>query len=117
MNAGMKIRRRYPRMASQNPALVKKLSAGSPEGFARTNAISVGGCGLATDEPFGAGEGVELLISVRGHVITAFGRIVYEKARIDGMNDLGVEFLWLSDEDLGVLRSLFDARCSVFPEV
>jgi hypothetical protein len=117
VNPAMQVRRRFPRMVSENPALLRRASTEGQEGFAKTKVLGLGGCALASEEAIEAGEGVEVLISIRGRVVKALGRIVYQRPREDGFRDMGVEFLWLSEEDSELLRALFTPPASVFPEV
>ena len=98
-------KRRFPRIPSEHTALVTAI-AGGLEGFARTNSVSVGGCGIVTHEPVGAGVAVEILLTIEGRVVQVFGRTVYERLLEDGQNEIGVEFLDVMAEDAALLQSV-----------
>lgn len=101
------IKRRFPRIHSENALLVKKLGVESLEGFAKTKVVGLGGCMFTTDESVGIGSGLEILMSVRGRIAKALGRVVYELPAGDARVDVGVEFVGLSGPDRDVLRTLF----------
>jgi hypothetical protein len=101
-------KRRFPRIPAEHAVLVKKLGPGEVEEFAKTRTVGLGGCMVLSDSPLGLGSGVELLISVRGGVVKAQGRVVYEIPKSDGAFQIGVEFLRMATGDLKVLQSLFE---------
>jgi hypothetical protein len=100
-------KRRFPRLPAEHTVLVKRLGPGATEEFAKTQTVSLGGCRVVTDSSLGLGAGVELLISVRGGVVRAQGRVVYEIPKGDGNFLIGVEFLRMATGDLKLLQDLF----------
>lgn len=100
-------KRRYPRIPSENAVLVKRLTAEQVEGFAKTRVMGLGGCMFVSDETLGVGAGIEILISVRGRVAKAVGKVVYELPTDDAQREVGVEFLDLPQADREVIESLF----------
>jgi len=98
--------RRYPRIASENAVLVKRLGDGALEEFARTRTMGLGGCCFLSHESLGIGSLVEILISVRLKVVKARARVVYEKP-MGGSTEVGVEFVQLPPEDRLVIEGLF----------
>jgi hypothetical protein len=110
-------KRRYPRIRTENPVLLKKVGGDGLEGFAKTLQIGLGGCMLMNDEALGKGSDVDLLISVRGHLIKATGRVIYENPHQGQAIAVGVEFVSLSADDQEALQSLFREQSTVFPEV
>lgn len=101
------MRRRFPRIPSENALLVKKLEAERIEGFAKTRVVGLGGCMFVSDEHLGKGTHLEILISVRGHVAKAIGQVVYEVARGPKEIEIGVEFVDLPAPDREVIQGLF----------
>jgi|WetSurMetagenome_2_1015567.scaffolds.fasta_scaffold492327_2 hypothetical protein len=101
-------KRRFPRIPAEYAVLVKKLGAAEVEEFAKTRTVGLGGCMVVSDTPLGLGSGVELLISVRGGVVKAHGRVVYEIPKDEGAYQVGVEFLRMSTGDLKLLQALFE---------
>jgi len=101
-------KRRFPRIPAEHAVLVKKLGYGETEEFAKTRTVGLGGCMFMSESPLGLGSGVELLISVRGGVVKAQARVVYEIAREDGGTQVGVEFLRMATGDLKLLQKLFE---------
>ncbi|MBI5015583.1 MAG: PilZ domain-containing protein [Deltaproteobacteria bacterium] len=100
-------KRKFPRIPSQNALLVKKLAADRVEGFAKTRVVGLGGCMFVSDEHLGVGTPLEILISVRGTVAKAVGRVVYEVPQGPREVHVGVEFLELPAPDREVIESLF----------
>ena len=100
-------RRRFPRIASHHTVLLKRLGDELEE-FAQTRTIALGGCSVVSGERIGVGSTLELLIAAEGGVITARGRVIYEKELPDGRFDLGVEFRDLSDEDAARVQQVLE---------
>ena len=103
-------KRRFPRLPAEHAVLVKKLGADETEEFAKTRTVGLGGCMVIGDSPLGLGAGVELLISVRGGVIRAQGRVVYEIPKGENNVQIGVEFLRMATADLKLLQNLFEGE-------
>jgi hypothetical protein len=101
-------KRRFPRIPAEHAVLVKKLGAAEVEEFAKTRTVGLGGCMVVSETSLGLGAGVELLISLRGGVVKAHGRVVYEIPRGDDGFEVGVEFLRMATGDLKLLQALFD---------
>lgn len=100
--------RRFPRLESRQAVLIKKVDEGSAvEELAPTRTIAMGGCSLVTDQPYGKGSQVELLISVDQRVVTAHGTVVYENRCEDGRTETGIEFRRLDDEAAHAIHRLF----------
>ncbi|MGE5236064.1 MAG: PilZ domain-containing protein [Acidobacteriota bacterium] len=100
-------RRRFPRISSENAVLVKRLTTGSDEGFAKTRDMGLGGCAFVNPDPVGVGSEVELFIAVKLHVVHVRGRVVYEAPAAEGGGvEVGVEFADLSEPDRDVLGAL-----------
>jgi len=103
-------KRRFPRLPAEHAVLVKKLGPGETEEFAKTQTVSLGGCMVVSDSSLGLGSGVELLISVRGGVVRAQGRVVYEIPKGENNVQIGVEFLRMATGDLKLLQTLFEGQ-------
>ena len=101
--------RRFPRIASHHSVLVKSVGDDAVEQFVRTRTIAVGGCSFITDQTFGVGALIDLLIAIEHRVITATARVVYERP-IEGMRkEIGVQFLKITDEDAEAITKLFES--------
>jgi hypothetical protein len=109
-------KRRFPRVRSENPLLVKKLGPEALEGFARTRTMGLGGCGFINPESYGVEAPLELLINVAGRMVSVVGRVAYENPRPDGSKEIGVEFLSIAPEDRKVIEDLFQSRGTVLSE-
>jgi hypothetical protein len=109
-------KRRFPRVKSENPLLVKKLGPEAFEGFARTRTLGLGGCGFINPESYGVEAPLELLINVGGRMVSVVGRVAYENDRLDGSKEIGVEFLSIAPEDRKVIEDLFQSRGTVLSE-
>lgn len=101
--------RRTPRIASESPVLVRKIGGNGLGKFARAADLGLGGIGLIHREGLGEGTHLQLLISVRGHLIEARGRVCYEIPAGVCETRVGVEFLELSPPDRRVLECLVAA--------
>lgn len=99
--------RRFPRIRSENPILVKKLDDESVGAFSKTQQMGLGGCMFVNGEPLGAGALLGMFISVQGRVIEATARVVYERPHGDQF-EVGVEFLQLDPVERTVLERLFE---------
>lgn len=104
------VKRRFPRIPSENAVLVKKLGPADMEGFAKTRVVGLGGCMFVSDEPLGVDAYLDLLISVRGRVVKTRGRVVYEIPREGDEVEVGVEFLEISPHDRDIIEELFPER-------
>jgi len=98
--------RRFPRIPSANPVLVRKVGAERGTRLSSTMVVGLGGCMFLNDRPFGTDSVLCLLILVQGRYIEAKVRVVYEIPK-EGSYEIGVEFLDIPEYDLGVLRGLF----------
>ena len=101
------VKRRFPRIPSQNALLVRKLGPRQVEGFAKTRVVGLGGCMFESDERLGEGSHLDLLMSVRGRIVRARARVVYELHRAQDRVEVGVEFVDLPEHDRAVIASLF----------
>lgn len=102
-------RRRYPRIASHHSVLVRKAAGEALEAFAHTTTMAIGGCSFISQETFGEGAALELLIAIDHRVISAKARVVYERPADDGRNEIGVEFAPLAEEDAGAIHRIFES--------
>lgn len=100
-------KRRFPRIPSQNAVLVRKLGQEAVEGFAKTKVVGLGGCMFVSDEQIGVDSYLDLLISVRGRVAKALGRVVYEIPKEQEEVEVGVEFVQIAPEDREIIEALF----------
>ena len=108
MASGNDEKRRFPRIPAQHALLVKKLTEQASESLARTEVMGGGGCMFVHDEVLGEGSRIQLLISVRGAVVKATAKVVWERSREDGRHEIGVEFLDVSQEDMAIIASLLN---------
>jgi len=98
-------RRRYPRIPSKNAVLVRKLGPEAVEDLGKTRTVGLGGCGLTSEESFGVGSLVEVLISIERRVVKAQAEVAYEKEAF-GCFDIGLKFRHLHEDDAAALRQL-----------
>lgn len=75
------------------------------EELARTRVIGLGGCMFMSPLPVGSRAELEVLIAVDGAVVRTGGRVAYEIRRGEEY-EVGVEFLYVSSEDVGLLSDL-----------
>lgn len=99
--------RRFPRVRSENPILVKKLEDDTVGAFGKTREVGLGGCMFANDERLGCDSTLSMFISVQGRVIESKARVVYERAMGDQF-EVGVEFIEIDPVDRVVLEQLFE---------
>ena len=84
---------------------MRKLGNLAVEELGSTKSVGLGGCGLLSDESFGVGSLVEVLISIDRRVVKAQAEVVYEKPRF-GQFDIGLSFRRLHATDAAALRQL-----------
>jgi len=100
-----KNQRRFPRIVTENVALVRTASEGEEmEGFAKTRSLGLGGCGFVTDQALTEGATVHLLVSLAGRAIAMTARVVYSRP-LGERWDSGVEFVDIEPSDLAFLKS------------
>ena len=103
-------KRRFPRIPVEYAVLIRQLGPGESEEFVKARNVGLGGCMVVSDVPLGLGSGVDLLISVRGGVVKARGRVVYEIPKGKKAFEVGVEFLRIATGDLKLLQALFEGQ-------
>jgi hypothetical protein len=102
--------RRFSRIPSESPVLVRKIGDGGLGNFARTKDIGAGGLGIVHKQGIGTGVRLQILLSVKGHLIEAEGRVCYEVPGKDYETRIGVEFVEISPVDQGIIESLVSAH-------
>jgi hypothetical protein len=105
--------RRYPRIHSENPVHVRRVSPRMLEGIAKTRVVGLGGCMFVSGGPIGLDSAVELAINLRGHLVNAVGKVVYEIPKDEGTWEVGVEFVSIAEDDRRILEGLFSTRTSL----
>jgi len=100
--------RRFPRMPSEHPILVKKLDDETVGAFGKTRQVGLGGCMFLNDESLGTGSLLGMFISVQGRVIEATAKVVYERPH-GAQFEVGVEFLEIDPVERTVIERLFEA--------
>lgn len=108
MDEGKKVRRRFPRVPSENVVLLQKMERGAEEELAKTDVVGLGGCSVVSKTAVGVGSLVKLLISVSGHVIKTEARVVYEHKKGPREFHAGMEFLRLLPSDRELLTKLLE---------
>jgi hypothetical protein len=103
MDDGSKDRRQFPRIAAEHTVLIESVDH-STTGFARTQVVALGGCGFLTRETLDLGDELDLLVTLGGRILRVRARTVYTRSAPDGRNEVGVEFLEISEEDLRLLE-------------
>jgi hypothetical protein len=106
MTAHHRITRRYPRISCDLPMFVEQIGDGELQGFTRTQVIGEGGCMFLSPRQVGYLSLIKLSISAGGKVVSADGRVVYERSRPSREVEVGIEFLRLSPTDREHLRVL-----------
>ena len=99
--------RRFPRIRSENPILVKKLDDETVGAFSKTQEVGLGGCMFVNHEALGPGSLLGMFISVQGRVIEATARVIYERPHQDQF-EVGVEFVQIDPVERTVLERLFE---------
>jgi hypothetical protein len=100
--------RRFPRIPAKNSIVVRKLGGPHQGGVTVTKVLGTGGCSFLHAEPHGVGETLFLSILVGGDLAEARVRVVYSRPQEDGSQEIGVEFLEVSEKDLERIRGLVE---------
>jgi hypothetical protein len=106
MSEEFKKQRRYPRIRSEYPALVKRLDPELFTGLATARVMSLGGCMVEHEGPLGDGTPVELRFSVAGRIISARGIVASERKAQGNTYEVGVEFFSIPLPDLELLQQI-----------
>lgn len=106
---GVPSRRRFPRIRSENPVLVRKLDDENVGAFGSTQVLGLGGCVFESDEVFDAGTLLRMSISVSGRALYIVARVAYATAH-GSRAEIGVEFLDADAEDLAIIQDLVGRR-------
>lgn len=99
--------RRYPRIPAEYPVMVELIGEPKAGGFGITNVVGLGGCGFQAEESYGVNTMIKVTLSVKGQMVEADSRVVYENRLEDGKWEIGVEFVKISSFDKFEIESLF----------
>ncbi|MBN2369746.1 MAG: PilZ domain-containing protein [Vicinamibacteria bacterium] len=105
-------KRRFPRIPSCNAVLVNRLGDAPAEELGRTLVMGLGGCMFTSNESFGLGAHLQLLITVNREVVKSHARVVWERGIENGRVEIGVEFTALDDDARAKLGRLFGQSTS-----
>ncbi len=100
--------RRFPRLLENHSMLVRKMGPQKMEGFYKTNDLGLGGCEFTSEEIFGEGAVLEILISLDNRLVRAYGTVVYERRKGKADLGVGVEFTRIEGSAQEMLESLFE---------
>jgi hypothetical protein len=94
-------RRRHKRFLEEVRVRYRDLEGVEPAAWGRTKDLSLGGLCLSTAEPvpLGAHLALEVHIARETSPILALGRVVRAVEVPDEEGAVGIEFLWISEED------------------
>lgn len=98
--------RRFSRVPSEKPVLVKLNRAADPGEVNRLVTVSLGGCMFLFDRPLRPNTPLELAILVGRRIAHARARVVYQSRRRDGLFETGAEFVETAPRDREVLGLL-----------
>lgn len=73
----------------------------------RTLDVSLGGLLIQTNETFPIGTILEIKIGIKENIIRVLGRIVHSREVDEGLYDLGIEFVNVSDTDKKIISDLY----------
>jgi len=99
-------KRRFPRIPSENPVLVKKLYDQKVSSITKTQVVGMGGCMFESDKPLGVGSLLTLMIAVHERFVKAKARVVYENPKTEDKFEIGVEFLEVDSMDRIIIEAL-----------
>ncbi len=108
LSASTEERRRHKRFLEDVRVRYRDLEGVEPSAWGRTKDLSLGGLCLATDEPvsLGAHLALEVHIAQETAPILALGRVVRVVEEPDEEGVVGIEFLWIGEEDRANLQRL-----------
>lgn len=106
MTEGSPDQRRFPRIRSENPFLVRKLDDETVGAFGKTGDMGLGGCMFVSEEAFGPGTLLGIAISVRGRAIQVVARVAYLRPQ-GSRFEIGVEFLHVDPSERSIIEHLF----------
>ena len=98
--------RRFPRIRSENPFLVKKLDDETVGAFGKTGEMGLGGCMFVSEQAFGPGTLLGIAISVQGQVIQVVARVAHLRPQ-GSQFEIGVEFLLVDPSERRIIERLF----------
>ena len=75
-----------------------------------TRELGAGGCLLVTGTPFGTGRVLILNLSLGTHEVRAIAKVLYEYPWREGLNNSGVEFVYVNEEDQVRLETFITER-------
>jgi hypothetical protein len=100
-------KRRFPRVKTEYPALVKRVDPEEFAGLGTARTMGLGGCMVEQEISIGEGNPVEVRFSVAGRIIAARGVVVYEKPMPGSKTfEIGIEFLLVPREDLAIIQKI-----------
>ena len=102
--------RRFPRIPSKNPVMVKTLGDDQVSRLSSTKVVGLGGCMFVNNHPFGVGTNLSLMILVQDQFVETNARVVYEKRKGKDQYEIGVEFTQISQDDLWLLRGIMEQQ-------
>lgn len=106
------LRRRFPRIESENAVLVRRKRDRGPGQVLTTRVVGLGGCMFVHDGPLGVGVGLELSILIGLKLAKLAGRVVYQDPQRDSTYHIGVEFVDPSPKDLDILHELLCSQAA-----
>lgn len=100
-------KRKFPRVKTEYPALVKRVDPEEFAGLGTARVLGLGGCMVEQEGSVGEGNPVEVRFSAAGRIIVARGVVVYENPVPDSKRvEIGIEFLAVPREDLEILQKI-----------
>lgn len=99
MTEGFREQRRYPRVPTETPVLVRLAKAPEIGTFSETRDLGLGGCLFSHYAHIPPDTAVWVAIALRDRVLEIPSRTVYVNERQDGRFDIGVEFLLVGPKD------------------
>ena len=103
-------RRRFPRIRAEHPVRVRPLGRIEREEFGFTEVVGLGGCSVVVARGFDPGDLIEVQIPLEAGMVTADGRVAYERpgAGENGEREIGIEFLRISSVHRSRIRPLLE---------
>jgi Tfp pilus assembly protein PilZ len=107
MNSQYSKKRRFPRIPSSNAVLAHRLGDSPAEELSKTQVMGLGGCMFTSNESFGVGSNLQLLITINREVVKSNAHVVWEREIENRRFEVGVEFTALDDDARTKLGRLF----------